>query len=67
MLAFLLGLCGGISAVLKPEFMLASAVLGAGALALRFVQRIAISKAEIAFLVAGTLWPTLVFTLGFLQ
>jgi hypothetical protein len=64
-LSFLLGLCGGASAVLKPEFMLAAAFIGAGALALRFVQRISITRSEMAFIVAGVAWPTLVFTLGF--
>ena len=64
-LSFLLGLCGGISAVMKPEFMLAAAVIGMGALALRFVQRIPITRSEIIFIAAGAAWPTLVFTLGF--
>ncbi|HEX3989400.1 MAG TPA: hypothetical protein VHZ30_08200, partial [Verrucomicrobiae bacterium] len=58
-LSFLLGLCGGISAVLKPEFMLAAAFIGAGALALRFLQRISITRSEMMFITAGVAWPTL--------
>ena len=34
-LALLLGLCGGVAAVLKPEFMLAGGILGAAALLVR--------------------------------
>jgi hypothetical protein len=64
-LAFFLGTCGGIAAVLKPEFMLAAGILGAGALALRLVQGKSISCAEYALLAAGAAWPTLAFTLGF--
>jgi hypothetical protein len=63
--AFFLGTCGGIAAVLKPEFMLAAGVLGAGALALRLAQRKTVSRAEYALVAAGVAWPTLVFTLGF--
>jgi len=65
-LAFFLGTCGGIAAVLKPEFMLAAGVLGAGALALRLVQRKSVSPAEYALLTAGVAWPTLAAFLGFL-
>ena len=64
-LAFFLGTCGGSSAVLKPEFMLAAGVVGAGALALRLVQRKSVSFAEYALLATGVAWPTLAFTLGF--
>jgi hypothetical protein len=65
LLAFCLGTCGGIAAVLKPEFMLASAVLGAGALVIRLVERRAVSPSEWAALAAGTMWPTLAFTIVF--
>ncbi|HEY3862178.1 MAG TPA: hypothetical protein VGO59_09845 [Verrucomicrobiae bacterium] len=64
-LAFVLGTCGGLAAVLKPEFMLAAGVLGASALALRVLQRAPAAWQEIALLAAGALWPTAVFTLGF--
>jgi hypothetical protein len=64
-LAFLLGTCGGIAAVLKPEFMLAAGALGVGALALRFVQSKPVSYSEWALLAAGVAWPTLAFTVGF--
>jgi hypothetical protein len=64
-LAFVLGTCGGLAAVLKPEFMLAAAVLGLGALALRAMQREPLSWGEGALLAAGALWPTMAFTLGF--
>jgi hypothetical protein len=64
-LAFFLGTCGGIAAVLKPEFMLAAAVLGAGALAVRLVQSKSVSGAEYGLLAAGVAWPTMAFTLGF--
>jgi hypothetical protein len=63
--AFFLGTCGGIAAVLKPEFMLAAGAVGAGALALRFLQRKGVSRAEWLLLVAGVVWPTLAFTLVF--
>ncbi len=62
---FLLGTCGGIAAILKPEFMLAGGVLGIAALALRFLQKQPVSMKEWALLVAGVVWPTLAFTLGF--
>jgi hypothetical protein len=64
-LAFGLGTCGGLAAVLKPEFMLAAAVLGLAALALRAMQRKPLSWQEGALLAAGALWPTMAFTLGF--
>ncbi len=63
--AFLLGTCGGIAAVLKPEFMLAAGVLGGGAVAVRLMQRKSVSYSECALLAAGVAWPTLAFTLGF--
>jgi hypothetical protein len=64
-LAFALGTCGGLAAVLKPEFMLAAVVLGLAALALRAMQRERVSWQEGALLAAGALWPTLAFTLAF--
>lgn len=65
LLAFLLGLCGGLSAIMKPEFMLALGVLGIAALALRYWQGRLVTMGEFALLVAGTILPTLVFTLWF--
>jgi hypothetical protein len=64
-LAFFLGTCGGMAAVLKPEIMLAAGALGAGALALRLLQRKSISGAECALLAAGVAWPTLLFAVIF--
>jgi hypothetical protein len=64
-LAFILGTCGGLAAVLKPEFMLAAGAMGLGALALRVRQRQPLSWREGALLAAGAVWPTLAFTLGF--
>jgi hypothetical protein len=64
-LAFGLGTCGGLAAVLKPEFMLATGVLGLAALVLRAMQREPISWQEGALLAAGAFWPTMAFTLLF--
>ena len=64
-LAFLLGLCGGIAAVLKPEFMLAGGVLGMAALLLRYRQRQPPSLAEFALILAGVALPTLGFAIWF--
>lgn len=64
-LAFLLGTCGGLAAVLKPEFMLATAAIGTGALALRLLQLKPVSTGEWILLIAGAAWPTLAFSLGF--
>jgi hypothetical protein len=64
-LAFGLGTCGGLAAVLKPEFMLAAGALGLAALGLRALQREPVSGREWALLAAGALWPTVAFTLGF--
>lgn len=63
--AFWLGLCGGLAAVLKPEFMLAGGAVGIAALILRWRQRIKISLAEITLLAAGLLLPTAAFTAWF--
>jgi hypothetical protein len=64
-LAFLLGLCGGVAAVMKPEFMLALGVLGMAALALRYWQRRFVTMGEFALLFAGAILPTLAFTAWF--
>jgi hypothetical protein len=64
-LAFLLGLCGGLSALLKPEFMLAGGVLGIAALFLRHRQRQPPRLVEYALLLAGVALPTLGFTAWF--
>jgi hypothetical protein len=64
-LAFLLGLCGGLAAVMKPEFMLAGGLLGIVALVLRWRHRVAVSVAEILLIAAGVGLPTLMFTLWF--
>jgi hypothetical protein len=57
--AFLLGLCGGVAAVLKPEFMLAGGVLGMAALLLRYRQRQPPALAEYGMILAGVALPTL--------
>jgi hypothetical protein len=64
-LAFLLGLCGGVAAVLKPEFMLAGGVLGIAALLLRYGQRQPPSLAEYGMILAGIALPTLGISLWF--
>jgi hypothetical protein len=64
-LAFALGTCGGLAAVLKPEFMLAAGALGMAALALRLAQHQPLSWREIALLGAGVAWPTLAFAIAF--
>ena len=58
-LAFLLGLCGGVAAVLKPEFMLAGGILGIAALLVRRRQGQPAGAAEWALLLAGAALPTL--------
>ena len=63
--AFALGTCGGIAAVLKPEFMLAAGMVGMAALGLRLTRRKLLSWMEIALLAAGAVWPTLAFALLF--
>jgi hypothetical protein len=64
-MAFLLGLCGGIAAVLKPEFMLAGGVLGMAALVLRYAQKKPVRLPEYGLLLAGVALPTLAFTAWF--
>jgi hypothetical protein len=63
--AFVLGLCGGLSAVLKPEFMLAAGVLGFAALLLRYGQRQPVRLAEYGTILAGVALPTLGFAAWF--
>jgi len=60
--AFLLGLQAGLAAVLKPEFMLAGAVLGLAAVLLRYAQHRPVQVQEFLLLLAGTIFPTLGFT-----
>jgi hypothetical protein len=64
-MAFLLGLCGGMAAVMKPEFMLAGGVMGIAALLLRHRQKQPARAAEYGLLAAGVVLPTLVFTVWF--
>ena len=64
-LAFLLGLCGGLAVVIKPEFMLAIGVLAIAAFALRWWQDQKVSVAEFSLLIGGGLIPTLAFTAWF--
>ncbi|HWY77615.1 MAG TPA: hypothetical protein VN281_18500 [Verrucomicrobiae bacterium] len=63
--AFWLGFCGGLTAVLKPEFMLAGAVIGVTAVGLRLLQRLPVRLAELGLVLAGLLLPTLAFTIWF--
>ena len=63
--SFLLGLCGGLAAVMKPEFMLAGGLLGIAALILRRLQRQPVSAAELSLVLAGIALPTLFFTASF--
>ena len=64
-LAFLLGLCGGLAAVLKPEFMLAGGLLGLLALVLRARHRLRIQPSEWSLLLTGVALPTLGFAAWF--
>ncbi|HEX3799852.1 MAG TPA: hypothetical protein VH413_14245 [Verrucomicrobiae bacterium] len=64
-LTFALGLCGGMAAVIKPEFMLAAGALGAAGLALRFAQKKPVTVAEFFLLALGVVLPTLFFTVWF--
>jgi hypothetical protein len=63
--AFLLGFCGGLAAVIKPEFMLAGGVLGLMAVALRSAQRQKISLVELGLATLGVVLPTLIFAISF--
>jgi hypothetical protein len=58
-LAFLLGLCGGVAAVLKPEFMLAGGILGAAGVLVRRRQGQPAGAAEWTLILAGAVLPTL--------
>jgi hypothetical protein len=64
-LAFLLGYCGGVAAVLKPEFMLAGGVLGIAGLLLRRWRGRRVGWGEGALILAGLALPTLLFTAWF--
>jgi hypothetical protein len=64
-LAFLLGLCGGMAMVLKPEFMLAGSLLGIATLLLRHVQRLPVRATEYGLLVAGLVLPMFFFAAWF--
>ena len=64
-LAFFLGLCGGVAAVLKPEFMLAGGVLGIAGLFLRRWRGQRVRPVEFALILAGLALPTLLFTAWF--
>ena len=64
-LAFFLGCCGGVAAVLKPEFMLAGGVLGIAGLLLRGSRGQRVRPVEYALILAGGLLPTLLFTAWF--
>ncbi len=64
-LAFFLGLGGGLTAVLKPEFMLAGGLLGFGALGLRWWQRLHVSVAEYSLILCGLALPTMAFAAWF--
>ena len=63
--AFLLGLCGGVATVLKPEFMLAGAALGIMAVLVRWLQQQRAGIVEYLLIAVGVVLPTLVFTLWF--
>jgi hypothetical protein len=63
--AFLLGLCGGLAAVLKPEFMLAAGVLGITALIIRLRQGQPPRFAECGMILTGVALPTLAFAAWF--
>ncbi len=64
-LAFFLGLCGGLAAVLKPEFMLAGGLLGICAFIVRWLQRQRVGAVEFLLVCAGLILPTLAFTARF--
>jgi hypothetical protein len=64
-LAFLAGLCGGLTVVLKPEFMLAWAVLAGAVWLLRLVQRRSLKLGEYGLVLCSLVLPTLAFTLSF--
>ena len=57
--AFLLGLCGGVAAVLKPEFMLAGGILGIAGLLVRYRQGRRTDAAEWGLILTGVALPTL--------
>jgi hypothetical protein len=63
--AFFLGLCGGLAAVIKPEFMLAGGIMGMAAWLLRWMYRQRVRVGEYALILAGLALPTLAFTTWF--
>ncbi len=58
-LAFFLGLCGGVAAVLKPEFMLAAGILAIAGWLVRRRQGPPVRPAEYALILGGVALPTL--------
>lgn len=66
-LAFFLGLCLGLATVLKPEFMLAGAILAVTACVVRWLQRQRVGVVEYLVIAAGLVLPTLVFTIRFMM
>jgi hypothetical protein len=64
-LAFFLGLCGGLAAVLKPEFMLAGGLLGITACVIRVLQHQRAGVVEYLLMATGLALPTLAFTVWF--
>ncbi len=64
-LAFFLGLCLGLATVLKPEFMLAGAILAVTACMVRWLQRQRVGVVEYLVVAAGLVLPTLAFTVRF--
>jgi hypothetical protein len=63
--AFFLGLCGGLAIVLKPEFMLAGALLVITACLVRWLQQQRAGLVEYLLIALGLVLPTLAFTLKF--
>lgn len=64
-LAFLIGLCGGLSAVAKPEFVLAMGALVLAAYGLRVAQGRRLNWDEFAAIFAGGVLPTIGFAAWF--
>jgi len=64
-LAFLIGLCAGLSAVMKPEFMLSMGVLALAAYSFRVAQGQRLKGDELAAIFAGGVLPTIVFAAWF--
>jgi len=62
---FLAGLIAGLAVLLKPEFILASAAIAAGAFALSVVRRLAAPGRSVGLFVLGGVTPVLAATLLF--